>query len=164
MAGCPPKTHGFQPPSQRSRDHHQAKLGMNSVSRSESALHPLGLAYALFDPLVAATIDGVLTPAIGGIGMLVYLRTVGCGHAPGLVGALSFALGGYFTGHATNPGLMRAALAVPWALAAIEGLRGRALVAGFAAACGLLLLSGHPQSIAYALALVGAYAAFFGRW
>lgn len=135
-----------------------------SADPQVSALHPLGLAYALADPLVAATIDGVLTPALGGIGMLVYLRTVGCGHAPALVGGLSFALGGYFTGHATNPGLMRAALAVPWALAAIEGLRGRALVAGFGAATGLLVLSGHPQSIAYALALVGAYAAFFGRW
>lgn len=126
-------------------------------------LHPLGLAYAALDPLAAATVEGVLAPALGGIGMLVYLRTVGCRLPPALVGALSFALGGYFTGHATNPGLMRAALAVPWALAVIERLEGRALVAGFAAASGLLLLSGHPQSIAYALALVLAYAAVFGR-
>lgn len=128
-----------------------------------STPHPLGLAYAVLDPLAAATVDGVLTPALGGIGMIVYLRTVGCGVAPALVGALSFALGGYFTGHATNPGLMRAALAVPWALAAIEALRGRALVAGLGGAIGLLLLSGHPQSIAYAAVLVLAYAALFGR-
>ena len=127
-----------------------------------AGLHPLGLLYALADPLTAATIDGVLTPALGGIGMFVYLRVVGVAPAGGLVGALSFALGGYFTGHAPNPGLLRAAAVVPWALAVVEALDGRALVAGLAATIGLLVLSGHPQAVAYALVLVLAYAALFG--
>src|SRR5215831_13752461 len=99
-------------------------------------LHPFGVLYAIFPPLTAVALDAALTPSMAGFGMLAYLRTVGTGRTASLVGALSFAIGGFMTGHAPHPPLQRAALAVPWALAAIEAFDGAALAAALAAATG----------------------------
>jgi membrane protein YfhO len=126
-------------------------------------VHPLGLLYAVAPPLAATEIDAVLTPALAAIGMMLYLRTIGCGRIARVVGGMSFSLGGFMASQATHPPQMRAAMAIPWALAAIEGLEGRRLVAGLAVATGALIASGHPQMISYALGVVVAYAAWLGR-
>ena len=125
-------------------------------------LFPLSLLNAVVSPLAAVTIEGALLPALAAVGMLLYLRAAGCGRTGALIGALSFGLGGYMTGHVMHPGLLRAAAAVPWALAALEALDGRALVAGLGAATGCLLLGGHPQGSAYALTVVVLYALWLG--
>ena len=124
-------------------------------------LHPVGIVYALFDPVSAAALEGVIDPALAGVGMLAYLRVIGCARPAALVGAISFALCGFLTGHAAHPVFLRAAIAIPWALAAIERLQGRGLVAGLGGVFGLLCLSGHPQSTVYAAAVVGIYALWF---
>lgn len=126
-------------------------------------LHPFGLLYAVAPPLAAATLDGVLSPAAAGVGMLLYLRAIGCSRTGRLVGALSFALGGFIAAQASHPAHTRAALAVPWALAAIESLGGWALVAGLGCATAAIVVGGHPQVIVYALAIVVAYAVWLGR-
>ena len=121
-------------------------------------LHPFGLLYAIAAPLTAAALDGALTPAAAAIGMLLYLRQIGCDRAGSLFGALSFGLGGFIAAQAPHPAHQRAALAVPWALAAIEAFDGFALVAALGAAVAAVVLSGHPQMTLYALALVVLYA------
>jgi len=128
-----------------------------------SQLHPFGVLFAIFPPITASTIEGGLDPALAAIGMLLYLRQVGCGRGARLVGALSFGLGGFVAAHAIHLSILRGALAVPWALFAIEALEGGALVAGLGLATAFILLSGHPQVMAYALLLVAAYALWPGR-
>ena len=49
-------------------------------------LHPFGLLYAIATPLTAAALDGALTPAAAAIGMLLYLRQIGCDRAGSLFG------------------------------------------------------------------------------
>jgi len=126
-------------------------------------LHPFGLLYALAPPLGAASLDGALTPTVAAIGMLLYLHRIGCGRTGSLIGALSFGLGGFVAAQAPHPAHLHAAVAVPWALAAIEALDGAALAAGLGASTAAIVLSGHPQTIVYALAVVIAYAGWLGR-
>src|SRR5262249_34060696 len=104
-----------------------------------------------------------LSPAIAALGMRTYLRCIGCGRTAAMVGALSFAGGGFVAANAVHPSLQRAAMALPWALAAIEGLGGTMLTTGVALASGLLFTAGHPQGIVYAVLLVIVYAAWLGR-
>ena len=126
-------------------------------------LHPAGLLYALAPPFTAACIEAALTPALAGIGLLLYLRRIGAARAGAIVGGLSFALGGFIAGHAVHPPLMRTAAAVPWVLLAVESLEGVALAAGFGAALALLVAGGHPQTVVYATAPLGVYVLCFGR-
>ena len=122
-----------------------------------SQYHPFGVLYAVLAPLDAAAIEGALAPAAAAIGMLIYLRQIGCGRAGALIGGLSFGLGGFITGHAPHSSVVRAALPIPWALAAIEALDGKRLVVALAAAVWAILVSGHPQVMMYSLVLVLAY-------
>ncbi|HYC22318.1 MAG TPA: hypothetical protein VEI94_06425, partial [Candidatus Bathyarchaeia archaeon] len=125
-------------------------------------LQPLGILYHVLAPLDAAAIESVLIPSIAGVGMLVYLRAIGCGRAGSMAGALSFALGGFVAAHAPHPSIGRAAMMVPWALLAIEALDGLLLVAGLGAAVAGILLGGHPQVMAYAASLVLGYGLLLG--
>ena len=125
-------------------------------------LQPLGILYHVLAPLDAAAIESVLIPSIAGVGMLVYLRAIGCGRAGSMAGALSFALGGFVAAHAPHPSIGRAAMMVPWALLAIEALDGLLLVAGLGAAVAGILLGGHPQVMAYAASLVLGYSLLLG--
>ncbi|HYC21232.1 MAG TPA: YfhO family protein, partial [Candidatus Bathyarchaeia archaeon] len=59
--------------------------------------------------------------------------------------------------------VLRTAATVPWALAAIEAFDGPFLVAVLGVLTALIVLGGHPQVVAYALALLVLYAAWFGR-
>lgn len=124
--------------------------------------HPFGMLYAALSPNAASALEAALAPATAAIGMLVYLHAIGCGRTGRVVGALAFALGGFVTAHAEHPSLLRATVGVPWALAAIEALAGRALVAGVGAAVAAIVLGGHPQPVAFALLLVIAYGVVVG--
>jgi hypothetical protein len=126
-------------------------------------LHPFGLLYAVLPPLDAAALEGMLSPATAAIGMLLYLRRLGCGRAARLVGALAFGLGGFVAAQAPHPAHVRAAIAVPWALLALESLDGLALTSGLGAATAAIVVAGHPQLVVYALAVVLAYAVILGR-
>jgi hypothetical protein len=126
-------------------------------------VHPLGVLWALCSPTTAAALEGAAAPALAGLGMLVYLRAIGCTRVGRLVGAISFACGGYVHAHAQHPEKLRSVLAIPWALAAIEMLDGPALVAGFGAAIAVLVAGGHPETIAHALVLIAAYVLALGR-
>src|SRR5688572_20511813 len=66
-------------------------------------VHPLGLVWAIASPLAASALEGALAPALAGLGMLVYLRSIGCERVGALIGALSFAGGGYVHAHAMHP-------------------------------------------------------------
>jgi hypothetical protein len=124
-------------------------------------VHPLGVLWALFSPLDAAALEGAAAPVLAGLGMLLYLRRIDCGRTGSVVGALAFACGGYVHAHAMHPEKLRTVLAIPWALAAIEALDGRRLVAGLALAVAVLVAGGHPQTIAFSLALVALYGLVF---
>jgi hypothetical protein len=124
-------------------------------------VHPLGLLWAVFTPLTASALEGVAAPALAGVGMLLYLRRIGCGRTGSVVGAIAFAAGGYVHAHAVHPEKLRCVLAIPWALLAVEATRGPQLVAALGAAVAVIVAGGHPQTIGFSLALVGTYALLF---
>ena len=126
-------------------------------------LHPLGLLYAVFSPLTAAALEGAIGPSLAALGMFAYLRAIGCRGAAGLIGALSYGLGGFVVAHAPHPSVVRTAFAVPWALAAIEACEGAGLIAALGVSSALILLGGHPQVVVYGAAIVVLYALCFGR-
>jgi len=128
-----------------------------------AVLHPFTFLYAVLPGVVASGVEGALVPAVAAAGMLLYLTRLGCGRTGSLVGALSFALGGYLAAHAPHPGIERAAMMVPWGLLAIESLDGRALVAGLGLVVGAILLAGHPQVSALAVVLLLLHAGWLGR-
>jgi hypothetical protein len=122
-------------------------------------LHPLGLVYRTFAPFTAAAIEGIVVPFAAGVGMLVYLRVLACDPQASLVGALAYASGGYVVAHAQHPPLIRTAAAIPWVLAALDGMVGTRQVVGLTMATALLIAGGHPQTVASSLLVVVSYAA-----
>jgi hypothetical protein len=125
-------------------------------------VHPLGALYWLLPPALAAGIEGALLPTLAGIGMLLFLRGQACDRAGTLVGALAFAFGGFFVGHAPHLGILRAVAVLPWALLAVDRLEGRRLASGLGVCIGLILIAGHPQASGYTLLLLAAYCVWLG--
>jgi hypothetical protein len=124
-------------------------------------VHPFGLLWATLPPLTASALEGAAAPALAGLGMLFYLRRIGCGRTGSIVGAIAFAAGGYVHAHAIHPEKLRSVLAIPWALLAVETLEGRRLLAALGGAVAVIVAGGHPQTIAFSLALVGMYGLVF---
>ncbi|HEY7817937.1 MAG TPA: hypothetical protein VIG29_06960, partial [Vicinamibacteria bacterium] len=108
----------------------------------------------------------LLHQAFGGVGMLLFLRSLGAGTAGALASAVIF----MFTGFFTTPGhqaIVITASFLPWVLLAIRRLfeAPTALRSVFLAlAVGLMILGGHPQVAYYGLILACAYSLFEGGW
>lgn len=127
------------------------------------AHHPFDLLALLLPAPTALAVEAALAPALAGAGMWLHLRGLGACRAARRVGALAFSLGGFVAGHGMHPGLLRAAMLLPWLFLAIDACSGRRLVAALAAGTAAILASGHPQASLYALALVALYAVARGR-
>jgi hypothetical protein len=128
-----------------------------------NSLHPLDLLYAVLSGQSVTAIQESSIPALAGLGMLAYLRVIGCGRIARIVGALCFALGGFVGSRDPHLALMRAAMPVPWALVALESLSGARLASALAVCTGLIAVAGHPQGSVYALLLVMLHAVCLGR-
>ncbi len=92
------------------------------------------------------------------------LRRLGAGRGPATAGALAYGLGGFLQLWIGWPLANTAALlpAVLYALVRTDGPSGRGLRRDWAllvVAASTLLLAGHPETIAYALAVTGLFAA-----
>jgi membrane protein YfhO len=108
----------------------------------------------------ATTAMAALRLFVGGVGMYVYLRTLGLGAAGASFGGVAFLLNPFTVVWLEHP-LSGVASWLPWMLAAIESCaqhpraRGAALVALATAA---LHVTGHPETAVKVLLLCGAYA------
>src|SRR5258708_10437159 len=132
-------------------------------------LFPLHLLFAALPPLLGFMLLPWLRLVIAGCGVWMLARELDLGLQAALLAAVSFALSGMLVSFALFP--MGNALAlVPWVWWAVERLatygedmRAWSLgVAGLAAAAGLLLLGGHPETAAHAALLTLLYLAVRG--
>jgi Bacterial membrane protein YfhO len=108
----------------------------------------------------------LLHQAFAGLGMLLFLRSLGAG----TIGAVAASVIFMFTGFFTTPGhqaIVITASFLPWVLLAIRRLFEtpsplRFVLLAFVIA--LMILGGHPQVAYYGLILACAYALFEGGW
>ena len=80
---------------------------------------------------------------------------------PALVGAISFALGGFMATHLENLQIAHGASVVPWLLWAVARLAAtgrRRYAAAGAGLLALLVFAGHPQTLVFGGLVVAAYA------
>ena len=135
-----------------------------------NVLYPIGLLFSLFvgPNLSFRTLElqVLFHHVIGGLGMSLLLRRVGCQWLGALCGALVFGFSGFLWAHAGHFTIVQSASWIPWVLlggiALAERLSAAALV-GTAVALALSILGGHPQMPFYGgvalLVIVGA-----GAW
>ncbi|MEW6073473.1 MAG: hypothetical protein AB1726_12895, partial [Planctomycetota bacterium] len=124
-----------------------------------AAYPPNWLALALSPELAAGPL-ALLSLALAGLGTWLLLRRLGLARGACVVGALGVELGGWGIGNLFYPMKVDAALWVPWALWAVEGLarRRRGSAPALTVAIALSLLAGFPTVAFFGLVLVGVYA------
>lgn len=115
------------------------------------ALYPLNwLLYGLLPTTTALTLSIVLHYVIAGTGLFLLARVLRLSRSAALIGALSWALGGFCIAHLSHVSILTTVAWLPWMLwltrmlferpdAAVRASLGLALVVG------LQFLAGHPQ-------------------
>ncbi len=106
----------------------------------------------------------LLHQAFAGVGMLLFLRSLGAGTMGALTAAIVFMFTGFFT-TAGHQAIVLTASFVPWVLLAIRRsfehpTAWRSVVLALAIA--MMVLAGHPQIAYYGILLACAYALFEG--
>src|SRR5215470_3017739 len=131
------------------------------------AAYPLTLLFAVLPPIVAWTLNMIVTWAVAGLGMFFFLRALRLGSFPGFLGALSFAFAGAMPAQMAHFGLIAGMSWVPVQLLSVLQLthtRSTASrlrwIAVLAAVTGLTILAGEPRAVADAGVIVVIYAAW----
>ena len=131
------------------------------------AAYPFTFLFAVAPPVAAWTLNMILTWAIAGTGMFVFLRACRLGCGPAVLGALSFAFAGAMSAQVAHFGLVAGMSWVPVQLLCVLRLTGPrsmssrlAWTGTLAGAFGLTILAGEPRAIDDAGVIVGLYAAW----
>jgi hypothetical protein len=129
--------------------------------------YPLTLPYVFLSGPDASDLVALLHLIAAGLGMLGYLRAIGCRHLAALLGAIVFMLNEVSVVWLMWDSAIGAMVWLPWALWAFEASlwpgRFRAAALG-AVAVALIVLGGHLQWSLYGLIAVGLYASFRWAW
>lgn len=129
------------------------------------ALQPLTLAAALFSVVSAAGVTAALRVFLALLFTGLLLRRQGLGEGPALVGSLAWGLGGFLLLWLGWP-LANSAVWLPavlYALARCQDRAGRRDGLLLCAVVGSLLLSGHPETVVYVLAMATLFYLFRRR-
>ena len=134
---------------------------------NSGAAYPFTWLFALTSPMAAWTLNMILTWAVAGTGMFVFLRACRLGCGPAVLGALSFAFAGAMSAQVAHFGLVAGMSWVPVQLLCVLRLTGPGSVSSRLAwtgalggAFGLAILAGEPRAIDDAGVIVGLYAAW----
>jgi hypothetical protein len=127
----------------------------------QTALFSPFTAIALVVPLPHATVVKALAPlVVGGLGMFLYVRSLGLTAGAAWFAGLAFLLNGFSVAWIEHP-LTAVACWLPWILHASDALSthgdGRR-AAGLAVLVSLAIVAGHPETTTKVLLLAGAYA------
>jgi hypothetical protein len=132
-----------------------------------AAAYPLTFLFAVLPGTAAWTLNMIVTWAVAGLGMFVFLRALRLASLPSLLGAVSFAFAGAMPAQVAHLGLVAGLSWVPVQLLSVLRLtetRGAASrlrwIAVLAGAFGLTILAGEPRAIADAGVIVVIYAAW----
>ncbi|MEX1026106.1 MAG: hypothetical protein WD226_13610 [Planctomycetota bacterium] len=122
--------------------------------------YPPNFVGLLAGPAGAAGPLAALSLGLAGLGALLFLRRLGLGLGPALVGTIAYQLGGFGLANLFYAMKLDAALWLPWSLWAIEGLRerrrGSALALGLSVA--LSWLAGFAPIAIFHLTIAGLWA------
>jgi hypothetical protein len=136
-------------------------------SWNAGAAYPFTLLFTVFPATAAWTLNLIITWAVAGLGMFVFLRALRLGSLPAFLGALSFGFAGAMSAQVAHFGLVAGMSWVPVQLLAVLRLtetRGTASRLGWTAvlgaAIGLTILAGEPRAIDDAGVIVLIYAAW----
>jgi hypothetical protein len=130
---------------------------------------PTRLALLAVDPPVAYAIGVNLAAALAALFTYLYARSIGWGHAAAALAGWTFACGGFFAARvmAGHLSTLEAYPALPLLLWLVErALRGQAgsrSLAALSAATACVVVAGHPQLPAYAVAAALVYLFWIGR-
>lgn len=142
----------------------QMLSGTPFVGNNQSAVfYPETWLHYAIDPLKALGWATLVFYLVAGWGMYLFLRIIGARPTAGVIGAVCFIFGGFFTGWLTFPALRSVAAWLPLALIGVElAVRRRrgAWLGLTALAVGLQFLAGHLHISIYVLLTLGAYAVF----
>ncbi|HEV8065512.1 MAG TPA: hypothetical protein VGP46_11795, partial [Acidimicrobiales bacterium] len=123
---------------------------------------PITLLFALLPPLVAWVVGEALVFALAAVGTQLLLRRTGCSTLAAAMGGATFGLGGFFSSQIVHIDFASAAVSLPWALVALDGLGRRASGSHrhallLATAVAWLCLAGSPDIVIDAAVACGAY-------
>lgn len=130
----------------------------------EWLLYPSTLLLALLHPARYLSWNAVLHLWLGGVGMWLFLRSLGVPFRSALLGSTAWMLCGAFVPRAQFPGMFQTIAWMGWLMWSVERLRqanSAVNVAILAVTVALLLLAGHAQVSYMALVLAAAWA---GWW
>ena len=132
-----------------------------------AAAYPLTFLFAVLPGTAAWTLNMIVTWAVAGLGMFVFLRALRLASLPSLLGAVTFAFAGAMPAQVAHLGLVAGLSWVPVQLLSVLRLtetRGAASrlrwIAVLAGTFGLTILAGEPRAIADAGVIVVIYAAW----
>ncbi|MGH9169899.1 MAG: hypothetical protein ACRD0Z_03370 [Acidimicrobiales bacterium] len=126
---------------------------------------PITLLFAVFPPLAAWVVGEAVVFALAAVGTQLLLRRTGCSTLAAGLGGAVFGFGGFFSSQIVHVDFASAAVSLPWALVALDGLANRpatcrarhALLLALAAAW--LSLAGSPDIVVDAVVACGLYSA-----
>jgi len=127
----------------------------------EWLFYPSTLLLTLLHPARYLSWNAVLHLWLGGVGMWLFLRTLGVPFRSALLGSTAWMLSGAFVPRAQFPGMFQTIAWMGWLMWSVERVRqanSAVNVAILALAVALLLLAGHAQVAYMALLLTAAWA------
>jgi hypothetical protein len=137
------------------------------ASWNAAAAYPLTFLFAVLPGTAAWTLNMIVTWAVAGLGMFVFLRALRLASLPSLLGAVTFAFAGAMPAQVAHLGLVAGLSWVPVQLLSVLRLtetRGAASrlrwIAVLAGTFGLTILAGEPRAVADAGVIVVIYAAW----
>ena len=137
------------------------------ASWNAAAAYPLTFLFAVLPGTAAWTLNMIVTWAVAGVGMFVFLRALRLASLPSLLGAVTFAFAGAMPAQVAHLGLVAGLSWVPVQLLSVLRVtetRGAASrlrwIAVLAGTFGLTILAGEPRAIADAGVIVVIYAAW----
>jgi hypothetical protein len=121
-------------------------------------LQPLNLFYWLTDKLDAMALVVISQIAISLLGAWAWGRQIYKNKLAAGILAVSWTMSSYFIGWMSWGTVSLGLALLPWGLATIDSWRGLAIVIG------LIVLSGHPQTVVYMLGIIVIYGLIKQRW
>jgi hypothetical protein len=124
--------------------------------------HPLNVLFLWLPAVPFTLLSAFLKLSCAGVFTGLHLRRLGAGERGVVLGAVTFALGGFMVAWLGHPHATTACLlpALFWALGRLSDRPGPREAALLALFTGLALLGGHPPTMLHVLGATAAYAAF----
>jgi hypothetical protein len=125
---------------------------------------PITFLFVVLSPLAAWVLGEALVLGLAAVGAQLLLRRTGCSTLAASLGGATFGLGGFFSSQVVHIDFASAAVSLPWALVALDGLARRAGDSRprhallLAAAAAWLSFAGSPDIVIDCVVACGFYA------